>query len=725
MLQTYHAEVALTDQVARVTIDQTFRNPNNRRMEGDFLFPLPRDSQISRFTLEINGKQVEAELLTAEKARNIYEDIVRKLKDPALLEYADQGVFKVRVYPIEPHGTRRIRLSYDQLLRATDGLCEFRLPLGAGRLANGPIAELSVEAKLRTQRDLKSIYCPSHKATLERSGTRQAMLKYKAENLTPEGDLQLFYATDADPVGVSLLAHRDGTHAGTFILLLSPGYTEDTNRIIPKDVVFVVDTSGSMAGGKLDQARKAMLFCVENLNTEDRFEVIRFSTEAEALFGQLISAETAHLTDARRFIERFKPMGGTAIDEALRRALAQRPRETDRPFVVIFLTDGRPTVGLTDEESILTRVREVNKAGTRVFCFGIGHDVNTHLLDKVTEATRSSSQYVLPEEDLEIKVSNFFARIKDPVLVEPSLQWGNGIRVTQTHPARLPDLFRGEQVIVAGRYEGKGEAEVKLVGTVNGKQQELIQEVTFPSRATDYDFVPRLWATRRVGYLLDEIRLHGDTAELRDEVIDLARRYGVVTPYTALLIVEDESRRGLTSRVQSLPSLQSNPQAVQDGGELARRMVVDRYGLGAVGRARSEDELKFAEAPALALRSSQLEAQRSFQPTPRALPPSQPSSIAATARPFSTPRATDTRQALQATAQQSQFVGGRTFFWNGDRWLDALVQQQRPGTPHQQITLASQEYFDLLRRNPEVRTWMSLGTQVDFVWNGQIIEIRE
>jgi len=726
VLQTYHADVALADQVARVTIDQTFRNPNNRRMEGHFLFPLPQDSQISRFTLEINGKPVEAELLAADKARGIYEDIVRKLKDPALLEYANRGVFKVRIFPIEPHETRRIRLSYDQVLQATDGLCEFRLPLGAGRLAGGSIADFSVEAKLRTRRDLKSVYCPTHNATLERRGARQATLKYEAEDFTPESDLQLFYAADADPVGVSLLAHRDGTDAGTFLLLLSPGYTEDTDRIIPKDVVFVVDTSGSMAGGKLDQARKALLFCVENLNAEDRFEVVRFSTEAEPLFGQLSTAETTHRAAAREFINRFKPIGGTAIDEALRKALSQRPHETDRPFVVIFLTDGRPTVGLTEEESILTRVREVNEAGTRVFCFGIGHDVNTHLLDKITEATRSSSQYVLPEEDLELKVSNFYARIKDPVLVEPSLKWGRNIRITQMHPAQLPDLFRGEQVIVAGRYAGEGDAVVKLVGMVNGKERQLIQEVSFPSRATEHDFVPRLWATRRVGYLLDEIRLHGDTAELREEVIDLARRYGVVTPYTALLIVEDESRRGLTSRVQSLPSLQANPQAVRDAGEQTHRMLVDRYGLGAVALARSESELKTAAAPSAALESSQVEAQRGFQTAPQAVSPNRPPRIGATLRRSSAPGSSPgTRQALQETARQSQFVAGRTFFWNGDRWLDALVQQQRPGTPRQQITLASTEYFGLLRRHPEVRTWVSIGTQVEFVWNGQIIEIRE
>jgi len=267
----------------------------------------------------------------------------------------------------------------------------------------------------------------------------------------------------------------------------------------------------------------------------------------------------------------LKPIGGTAIYDALHKALALRPGQPGRPFMVIFLTDGKPTIGATDEDQIAASVSRDKAGNTRVFCFGIGTDVNTHLLDKITETTRAFSQYVFPDEDLEVKVSNFFTKVKDPVLADPKLGFGGGLRVTKLYPAPLPDLFKGEQLVLVGRYAGRGDCAIELSGMVNGKVQKFTYEVEFPERAAEHDFIPRLWATRRVGYLLDEIRLHGENKELRDEVTELARAYGIVTPYTAYLIVEDERQRNVPRTAQTAEAV----------ANVAGMTMIEEPGLGA------------------------------------------------------------------------------------------------------------------------------------------------
>jgi Ca-activated chloride channel homolog len=707
-LTRHETAVRITDQLARVTIEQEFHNPNDRRIEGRFMFPLPRGAQLSRFTLKINGQAVEAELLDAAKARAIYEDIVRRAQDPALLEYAGGEVYQVRVFPVEPRQRRQVSISYEQWLPMDAGLVEFRLPLGAARFSARPIPSLEVRIDLETRKPLKSIYSPTHATEVRRTGDRQARLHYHGTRGSPESDLQLFFSQDQEPVGVQLMAYRSGDEDGAFLLLLSPGVEADRGRIVPKDVVFVLDTSGSMAGGKLDQARKALLFCVENLNAEDRFDVLRFSSDTEWLFQELTAVRDHTRTQAREFIDRLKPLGGTAIDAALQQALQRRPSPEGRPFVIIFLTDGRPTVGTVDENQILSGVQAANAVGTRIFSFGIGHDVNTHLLDKLTESTRASSQYVLPEEDLELKVSSFFARIRDPVLINPVLEWGPGVRVRQLHPARLPDLFSGEQLLVTGRFEAGGETTVVLRGEANGQPLAFNHPLHFPAQAKEHAFIPRLWATRRVGFLLDEIRLRGEQAELRDEVIDLARRHGIVTPFTAWLIVEDEERRGVPDNLQSLPGLQRDRGARELTARQWQEGQVARFGLAPVSRARGDAALRSAEVPATAIESGQVEAARSVAGGTYS-PPSQ--GAGRLPRPGVAESATATAVEV---GQLSQYAGGRNFFWTGERWLDAAAQSH-PAATVRQVTFGSDDYFTLARRHPEAQAWLALGPQVEFL----------
>jgi Ca-activated chloride channel family protein len=494
---------------------------------------------------------------------------------------------------------------------------------------------------------------------------------------------------------------------------------EKNKTILPKDVAFVLDTSGSMAGKKLEQAKKALRFCVENLNDNDRFEIIRFSTEVEPLFDKLVAVNDANREQANNFIKDLKPFGATAIDEALQKALALRPKQGDRPFVIIFLTDGMPTIGTTDENQIIANVKQANAGRTRVFCFGIGTDVNTHLLDRITEETRAASQYVLPEEDLEVKVSSFFEKIKEPVLANPTLKFTAGVRVTKLYPAPLPDLFRGDQLVLVGRYSGAGASAVILEGTVNGVTRQFTYEVNFPRSADEHEFIPRLWATRRVGYLLDEIRLRGENAELRDEVTELARKFNIVTPYTAYLIVEDEDRRNVPLAMQSMPQLNADKFARLDAAANWNSFKEEVQGEKALAGARYGMALKSADVSSVASVNGTVEANRALGFSggggaggmmPMATPPG--SADGAKAR-------------LANYSQQGQLVSGKNFFQNpSNQWVDSVAQQNQ-NAKRQRIQFNSAAYFDFAAKHPKALPWLALGQNVQFVLDDTLYEIYE
>jgi Ca-activated chloride channel family protein len=408
-------------------------------------------------------------------------------------------------------------------------------------------------------------------------------------------------------------------------------------------------------------------------------------------------------------------MGGTAIDDALKKALDLGLRTSDlglrsRPFVVIFLTDGLPTIGTTDETQIVSNVKKENTGQARIFCFGIGTDVNTHLLDKITEETRAVSQYVLPEEDLEVKVSSFFSKIREPVLADPALKFTADVRATKLYPSPLPDLFKGEQLVLLGRYSGQGDSAAILEGMVNGVAKKFTYEVRFAEENSENDFIPRLWATRRVGYLLDEIRLHGENAELRDETAELARKYGIVTPYTAYLIVEEETRRDVPGAARSLQRFYRDREVREEARHNWDQFKTQRDGGAGVGGARYGLALKSATAAGPASASGALEASRALGFDPAAIP----SSIAST----------DSKARLVQYSQQTRFVAGKNFFQNDGQWIDSEVQKH-PTAKHVRIQFGSAEYFNLLAKHPKASAWLALGQNVQFVLDNVIYEVYE
>jgi Ca-activated chloride channel family protein len=696
---SHQVNVKIDGQVAITSIDQEFYNPNDQRLEGFYMFPVPKGAHIDKFSMEIGGKTVDAELLPADKARRIYEDIVRKVRDPALLEYAGRDLFKVRVFPIEPRSRKPIKISYTEVLRSDAGTVVYLYPLSTEKFSARPIKNLSMKIELKSAEPLASIYSPSHKVEVKRDGPNRAVIGYESKDERPDTDFQLVYTSDTRDFGLRLITYKPDSDDGYFLLLAAPTVTNET-KAAPKDVVFVVDTSGSMAGAKLQQAQKALRFCLENLNTNDRFEIVRFSTEAEPLFRELVPADADHRKRANGFVDDFKPIGGTAIADALQSALKVRPEKSDRPFVVIFLTDGLPTVGTSNPDEIVANVKKAS--GVRIFSFGIGSDVNTQLLDQIAESTRSFSQYVLANEDLELKVSNFYTRIKEPALTNLKLDLGGGVRTSKMYPADLPDLFKGDQLVVAGRYSGAGDVDAKLTGNVGGREQTFTYKLHFDDRRTTDDYVPRLWATRRVGFLLDEIRIHGETAELRDETTELARKYGIVTPYTAYLIVEDEDRRRVPMADRSMQSMSTDVATRAEVAKAWTGFKDNKEGEDGVANARSQNAFKFAQQAPASIASGSSESLRGF----------------AAAVPAGTPAAAR----LTHYTQQSRFVNGRAFFQNGNQWIDSNAQNT---AKRQRIQFNSEEYFNLLTKHPEAGPWLALGQNVVLTLDDTVYEIAE
>ncbi len=702
----HHVTARVVDQVAVTEVDQAFYNPSPVRLEGTYLFPIPKDAQIDRFAMDVDGKLTEAELLDAGKARQIYEDIVRRMRDPALLEYAGQGLFRVRIYPIEPHSEKRIRLKYTQVLHQENGLAKYVYPLNTEKFSADPVGNVSIKVDLSGSRDLQSIYSPSHNIEVRRTDARHAVVGFEADHVRPDVDFRMFFSFRPDSdVGLNLLTYSDGADkdGGYFLLLVSPSTPAGREEIVQKDVVFVLDTSGSMAdGGKLDQAKRALNFCLRNLNPDDRFEIVRFSTETEPLFHKLESADQGNLARAAAFIKDLRPIGGTAIADALVAALAPAAGtvQSDRPYVVVFLTDGMPTIGVTDDTQILDRVKRASPRLVRIFSFGIGTDVNTHLLDRLSEETRGASQYVLPQEDIEMSVSGFYAKISQPVLAGPQLAGSGPARMSQMHPVELPDLFKGEQMIVFGRYQGSGRETLTLTGSVNGHTRRFNYAAEFPERSTAHDFIPRLWATRRVGFLLDQIRLHGESSELRDEITRLARQYGIITPYTAYLIVDDESRRRVPLPRQTLQNVGAREELMTETRRMYLEMERAKSGAGAVGGAQTNNALKAADvvsAPAVA------------------------NIYALRGQSTMTAEVRD-RVDQVINSQQSRYINGRSFYQNGNQWIDANVQG-KVGARVVQVKFNSPEYFGLMAKHPDMPQWLSLGRNVQVVLGDAIYQI--
>ena len=705
----------ISDQVSQTTLEQTFYNPSNRRVEGTYIFPIPENAEIESFQMEINGKMTKGEILNAKKAKEIYEKIVRESKDPALMEYSDKAIFKIRIFPIEPKKEKKIKIKYKELLKKDGRMNAYKFPLRAEKFLTNPVNQISLKISIDSENELKSIYSPSHKIDIQRKGKKSALLSYKEKDILPENNFEILFSThqdDESSIGFDFITYKEkGNETGYYAMLISPGNWRP-DSLIPKDVIFVLDSSGSMRVKKLDQAKAAINFCLKSLNKTDQFEIIRYSTETESLFGNLKSANKKNLNLAEDFIQNIEAGGGTAIEEALLEAIktstSRNVKDLKRPRQIIFITDGRPTIGETRTDKIIDRIIKTHhpiKKNTRIFSFGIGTDINTKLLDLISQKTKASTEYVLPEESIELKISRFYSKVAQPVMTNISIKNESSVRLSEEYPKDLPDLFKGDQLVTLGRYKinQKNEKNFRafIQGSIAGKKVKFnLNEKINPNR--DNAFIARLWATRKVGYLLEEIRLHGESEELKDTVVKLARKWGIVTPYTSYLILEDEESRGVPIARQSIGNRKVTPKSnnitIQEARLIRRKIEAESFlgfsknetGDSAVAASRASNELKSANQSG-AFRDAYKESQYGN---------------------------TNHNFKQQATRR----IAGKTFFENASGWIDSLACE-KSYKEEIKIKFGSDSYFNLLYQRPENSKWLSVGTNLQIVIDEKLYNI--
>ncbi len=699
MIRYHRVNVTVRERMAETRVEQTFRNHTSQTLEATYVFPVPEGATVSGFAMWVNGRRQEGELLDAGRARQIYEQIVARMRDPGLVEYMGGNLFRARVFPIPPNAEQRIEIRFTQTLDYQSGLVHYRYPLRTGGRAARTLEDMTIEANIVSRTPIGAVYSPSHQIGVSRPDEHHARVGFEEGRASLDRDFDLYYSVRDRDVGLSLLTHRTAAEDGYFLAMISPR-TEVTEReIAAKEVLFVFDTSGSMAGEKIDRARSALDYMLQRLNPSDHFQVVRFSTDVELLFdrGRSVPATPANVATARDFARRFVAAGGTAIDDALGEALRTGAPTGDLPRTVIFLTDGMPTIGETQPQRILENVSR-RSGDAQLFVFGVGDDVNTTFLDQLARDNRGVGDYFRDGAEMERRMSAFYDRVAFPVLTDLRLLVP-GLRTFDVYPRDLGHLYRGEQLLVVGRYRGQGGSRVQLEGRPSNEAQPraFAFDVAFPQAEPQNDFLPRLWATRKIGYLLDEIRLHGERPELRDEVVQLARQYGIVTPYTSYLVVEDEAappeptprvdaRFGgppATGAARPAPR-PAEAQAARDFGGFDEAIAAEEpESEGDVGRNRPRQ--RAAGAPA----GGAGQGGRALSRRLRSMREAERSHDASTSR--------------------TRFVQGRAFHETDGAWVDSRFQRNMRVL---RVRYGSQAYFALLRERPELRSVLALGQRV-------------
>jgi len=664
--------VVIIDQVSTTTMDVELKNPTRRRLEAELIVPVPDGALVRGFTFQGAGSEPTARILPKEEARRTYDAIVAKTRDPALLEFVGYNLIRSSVFPVPAGGTQKVRLTYEHLLAADGGRIDYVLPRSE---SIEQIVPCRISVKIRSKRPISTAYSPTHKIEMTRGAENVVSVRVADDAVSEPGPFRLSYLSEQDGVSATLFAYPDAKTKGGYFLLLAglpAALPKGTGEpAIKREVTLVLDRSGSMHGEKIQQAREAAFQVLAGLEKGEAFNIIAYSHTVDLFAERPVIKSERTIEAARAYLKSIRATGGTNIHDALFEALRQ-PQTEDMLPIVLFLTDGLPTVGETSELAIRSVATDANPQKRRIFTFGVGVDVNAPLLDKIAADTRATSTYVLPKEDVEVKVGGLFKRLAGPVLAEPVLRVVDGdgkAALGRTHdviPARLPDLFEGDQLVLLGQYVGEAPLGFEVSGNYLGNARTFKFSFGLDNSTTRNAFVPRLWASRRIGVLIDAIRQAGAEGEdlptagaaaanpkmkeLVDEIVRLSIEFGILTEYTAFLAQEGTD---LARRDAVLWEAISNVQS---------RAVESRVGLSAVNQSYN---YKFQSAQrALNLRNTFYDQ--------------------------------NMNRVSIATVQQ---VNDRAFYQRGNRWVDSrIVERESTVKPARVIEFGSEEFRRLALR---------------------------
>jgi Ca-activated chloride channel homolog len=684
----YHrVNVDISNQIAITKVSMQFTNTGEQLAEGQFIFPLPMGATVENLTMFVNGVAIEAKILRADEARNIYNEIVRQMRDPALLEYVGRDLLQANVFPIPPQESRQIEIQYGQVLEQENGLIKYAYPLDTSHIAAQTVGQMSIRVSVTGDDTIGNVYSPSHRIALSRPSDTDFVVGFEQNNFVADNDFTLYYGVQRDSIDTNLLTYKESANEdGFFMLMIQPPMARADDIAQAKDVIVVLDQSGSMDDGiKWQQAQDATVYVLETLNPNDRFNIIPFSTGYRLYANELLPASEA--PSAVEWVKSLYPEGGTNIHDALANAL--KFADAERPLSVIFMTDGLATEGIIDTQEIINSLNANAPQNARIFSFGVGNDVDTFLLDSVVRDFGGTSSYVRPNERIDEEVAALFNKISSPVLNDVTLTF-DGVTAELLYPQQLSDLFAGEQLTLVGRYRNATpNASITLTGKANGQIQTIVyNNLVFSDRAGGEDFIARLWATRRIGDFLNQIRLNGENKELVDSVVALSIRYGIITPYTSFLITEDDilSQDGLAN-------------AQEQFAEEAKALSEASTGASAVDAADMSGGLANANAPA-SVSTMPAPSDQTSQAEPEAL--------------FGSDNETTPANPLQQ-------VGAKTFIWQEGVWTDTTFQPDSMTTT--KIVFLSDAYFALLDAQPTIGEYLALGEKVIVVLDGTAYEI--
>ena len=738
-------EVEIVDGVATTRLRHTIRNSGFRPAEATWVLPLPAGAVADGLRMTVGGVEMESDVHGADQARDIYESIVRRRRDPALLEYLGRGCLRARVFPVPPQDEVEVETVFRQVLPKVDGSFHWSFPVAASGLGGRPPLHVTLDLSLCTTQPLQHALSPLGRVDVARVGPREARASLEAPGSELREELALFFGFSEEDLGVHLMSTRpQAEDRGTFVLLLTPTLEDPEDEPVPRTISFVVDTSGSMKGQKLAQVQGALNNFLQSLRPDDRFDIVPFSTVPRPFFGFPVEASAANLEEARERVRILQAQGGTNVHDSLIAGLSTLPADPTRLSVVVFLTDGLPTVGTQDVGQIEAAARRGNDGDARIFVFGVGDDVNTLLLDRLAASSRGERAYVRPGQSIESHASALFTKLSHPALTDVQLEI-EGVEVTEQVPAQLPDLFRGSTLTVTGRYRGGGPKALRLRGRVGEAERVFPTQAAFAAGPTaGLEFLPSLWAERWVGVLLDAVRLNGPEAELLAEIQRLGQKYRIVTPYTSHLVVEEGLRAragggGARPGPSGAPVTgrrgPSTPGPITGGGrggggtyrgpgdsvapppdldDLARQLVE----LGVLPKdASAEERRDLALKVAQELRASA-------------------AGLAGLGREASGKRAVDdstylaglmrsgSRNRSQVLDLFTRRIRGRVFALREGVWTDQAFDHEVHGPRIESIEAWSEAYFALLRARPDLGPYLALSDRIRLVDGERVLDIR-